>query len=1040
MNARQSNQNLQFLYLCYQEGLLVRRQLVEGISEWLSDEPADVREFVQQQDWMDAQAIEKVNHILAETSGDEETGRGETLRSRVAGDAELEHLTDAICQEESTVSEASIREQLAAILARPEEEDTAWESQTVVPSTAPATRAEERTIGPAADTTLESPTIVPTSGGSTPGSTVGSTSSVGGRFEVLREVAKGGLGQVSLAQDNELNREVALKELLVQHTHDADLVERFQMEAEITGRLEHPGVVPVYGRGQHASGAGYYVMRFVRGEELRDAVKAFHDKYDAQLANGPGRVEFMQLLRQFVHVCQTIGYAHSRGIIHRDLKPSNIMLGKYGETFVVDWGLAKPVDSEEEYPTEGKISMRSFSGSGSQATQMGSTVGTPEFMSPEQADGRIEDVGPISDIYCLGATLYYLLTREPPVSGRNLYDIVERVSAGDIRKPRELNASVPKALDAICMKAIALKVEDRYQEAEDLAADIEKWIADEPVSVAPDSLLDRGRRWFRHHRGLAVTGLVSLVVVAGIASVSSVFINRARLAEADQRSKAEDATEVAKQTAAANLKLANSERDAKQEALARRQEALANFKQARSAVDTALTGISEILKYYPGVQRARLGLLEKVAEDYLKFASQKSDDEEIQVESGRAFLRLGEVRQTLNELDRAEEAFGNGEMRFREILEVNPGNETASLELATALTKRAILAELRGDHAPANELYEEVILELRNRVKTGKQQDLAREGLATALSNRAGLQLSLGDVRPAESAALESLSLYEQLRKESPEKKNYTVGAAQLLNILGSIKNQTGRGRDAARDFQAGMDLFKSLIEEEPDYPPYLQARATLSISLAISMRKFGNIPAELAAYDVAIKDYQQLAESLPDIPEFQENLALTQTDVAQVWQETGNSRKAVDLLTRAIVVFDRLYQQHVDVPRYGEELGACSGVLGFAHTTLGNLQEADRFLKIARDVFSELVQLNPAVGQYQHRLAITNSQVAQLLAMDQQHVKAIETVEGALKTMTALVTQFPGVTGYGDTLASITARKSLILADAGEKTTAAVA
>jgi tetratricopeptide (TPR) repeat protein len=127
-------------------------------------------------------------------------------------------------------------------------------------------------------------------------------------------------------------------------------------------------------------------------------------------------------------------------------------------------------------------------------------------------------------------------------------------------------------------------------------------------------------------------------------------------------------------------------------------------------------------------------------------------------------------------------------------------------------------------------------------------------------------------------------------------------------------------------------------------------------------------------------------------------------------------------------------------VPRYGEELGACSGVLGFAHASLGNLPEADRFLKIARDVFSELVQLNPAVGQYQHRLAITNSQVAQLLAMDQQHVKAIETVDGALKTMTALVTQFPGVTGYGDTLASITARKSLILADAGEKTTAAVA
>ena len=126
--------------------------------------------------------------------------------------------------------------------------------------------------------------------------------------------------------------------------------------------------ISVYGRGQHPSGAGYYVMRFVRGEELRAAVKEFFEKYQGQLANGPGRVEFMQLLRQFVHVCQTIGYAHSRGIIHRDLKPSNIMLGKYGETFVVDWGLAKPVDSDEEFATEGPIAINSFTGSGTQST------------------------------------------------------------------------------------------------------------------------------------------------------------------------------------------------------------------------------------------------------------------------------------------------------------------------------------------------------------------------------------------------------------------------------------------------------------------------------------------------------------------------------------------------------------------------------------------------------------------------------------------------------------------------------------------------
>ncbi|MCP3691267.1 MAG: serine/threonine protein kinase, partial [Planctomycetaceae bacterium] len=201
----------------------------------------------------------------------------------------------------------------------------------------------------------------------------------------------------------------------------------------------------------------------------------FHEAHQGQLVGGQARVPFMQLLRQFVDVCYTIGYAHSRGIIHRDLKPSNIMLGKFGETFVVDWGLAKPVDQREAFATEGPISVDSLSGSGSQATQMGSTVGTPEFMSPEQADGRIEEIDARSDIYCLGATLYFVLTNEPPASGNNLYEIVERVSAGRIRATREANGAVPRALDAICMKALAKKAIDRYETAGELAADIEKW-------------------------------------------------------------------------------------------------------------------------------------------------------------------------------------------------------------------------------------------------------------------------------------------------------------------------------------------------------------------------------------------------------------------------------------------------------------------------------------------------------------------------------------------------------------------------------------
>lgn len=163
----------------------------------------------------------------------------------------------------------------------------------------------------------------------------------GRRFRIIRPHAKGGLGEVFLAKDQELNREVALKEILPKHAVDQDTRGRFMLEAEITGGLEHPGIVPVYGLGTYDDGRPYYAMRFIQGDSLKEAISAYHDKPNPD--EGERNVVFRNLLKRFVDVCNAIGYAHSRGVLHRDLKPGNIMIGKYGETLVVDWGLAKPI-------------------------------------------------------------------------------------------------------------------------------------------------------------------------------------------------------------------------------------------------------------------------------------------------------------------------------------------------------------------------------------------------------------------------------------------------------------------------------------------------------------------------------------------------------------------------------------------------------------------------------------------------------------------------------------------------------------------------
>ena len=179
---------------------------------------------------------------------------------------------------------------------------------------------------------------------------------MGRRFRILRPHARGGLGEVFVAQDEELHREVALKEIQERHADHPESRARFLLEAEITGGLEHPGIVPVYGLGQYADGRPFYAMRFIKGDSLKDAIERFHKEDARRRAASERSLELRKLLGRFVDVCDAIAYAHSRGVLHRDLKPGNVMLGKYGETLVVDWGLAKPVggpadkDGEAEEP------------------------------------------------------------------------------------------------------------------------------------------------------------------------------------------------------------------------------------------------------------------------------------------------------------------------------------------------------------------------------------------------------------------------------------------------------------------------------------------------------------------------------------------------------------------------------------------------------------------------------------------------------------------------------------------------------------------
>ncbi len=395
------------------------------------------------------------------------------------------------------------------------------------------------------------------------------------RYVIRKLIARGGMGEVHLAWDRELQREVVFKTVRLD-LDDESLVPRFVFEARLSGQLEHPNIVPVHDFGTTPDGRPFYTMRWIRGRSL------------AQLsADGtlPSAVERLDVFRK---ICDAIAFAHAQGVLHRDLKPGNVMVGEFGEVLVLDWGIARvagtPSDGSERHSPADRLSEELFD---TPHTRGGLVVGTPVFMAPEILAGKRDGLDARIDVYSLGVMLYKLLTDALPFAGeRALHD----AKAGRFVSPRRRTGAVDRELDAITCKAMARDPADRYASAEELRRDVQAYLEGSDIVAYPRSMLGRALRWAHHNRRIVGPVVMTVALAAVVLFIIGVFYARALRTSRDQAVVAEQVAHV--QAARAETASARTWTEAGQF-----EEAQAALRRARTALtdddDTAFVDLTE---------------------------------------------------------------------------------------------------------------------------------------------------------------------------------------------------------------------------------------------------------------------------------------------------------------------------------------------------------------------------------------------------------------------------------------------------------------
>jgi serine/threonine-protein kinase len=674
------------------------------------------------------------------------------------------------------------------------------------------------------------------------------------RYTLSRLHAQGGIGQVWLARDGDLGRDVALKELRPERADHPAVWARFLEEAKITGQLEHPSIVPVYELAKRTEDQKpFYTMRFIKGRTLAEAIKTYHRRREADEA---GPLELRELLSDFGSVCQAVAYAHSRRVLHRDLKPQNVVLGDFGEVIVLDWGLAKVLGQ-----AEGPVSLLPVAvapeGSRDETVQ-GQVLGTPAYMPPEQAEGRLDLLDQRSDVYGLGAILYEMLTGGPPLAGEDTEAVLRQVVQESPVAPRQRVAATPAALEAVCLKALAKRPEERYGSAKELAAEVQRFLADEPVTAYRDPLATRLARWGRRHRTL-VAGTAALLLTAVAALTAGTLL----LTQANRRTQ--------------------EQRDLAEE----------NFRLARQTVDTYLTQVSEEqLLNVPNMQDLRRRLLQSALDYYQAFARQQRDDPAMRADLAQAYFRVGKITEDIGSRADAWSAYQQARELYDALVQTQPQNASFRNELAK--TYRAI-----GRIEAYTDRLTEACASFQRAIGVGEQlvQDHAdvpefQRDLAWSYYNLGTLEYGTDRPDKGRRSLEQAVATWERLVARYP-RAEFRIGWGTADSLLGTRLAYAGRMGEAREAFGRAIIQIEKALDENPRDPEF-QHRLAGALDNRGTACYLARQPGEArTAYKRALDVSEAVVRDNRAVPQYKEWLIAIHIDRGHLFLSTGDDAEA---------------------------------------------------------------------------------------------------------------------------------------------------